>query len=149
MGELGAALRKIAPLSRTFPAFAARYMADLPREVLLAVFLGPKGVLLGHAVFAEGGVSAIAGRYRALIEPALRLGASGFLLVHNHPSGNPLPSSADIAATQSLQAVVRLLDLEFVDHLILASGGCSSLRAQGLMAGRQEAPLWDPVQVAA
>ncbi len=70
---------------------------------------------------------------RAIIADALRLGTSGLLLSHNHPSGDPTPSTADVSATRRLVRAARALDINVYDHLINAGAQCFSLRAAGLL----------------
>lgn len=70
---------------------------------------------------------------RAIAETALRLGASGLILAHNHPSGDPRPSDADLAATRRLSGAARALGLRLHDHLIFAGPHCHSMRAAGLL----------------
>ena len=70
---------------------------------------------------------------RAIIADALRLGTSGLLLSHNHPSGDPTPSAADVSATRRLVRAARALDINVHDHLIDAGALCFSLRAAGLL----------------
>ncbi len=125
-------------LSRDFPPLLADLMGPLAREVLLIAYLDTQGHALGHVFLGGEDVNAVHGRYRPLIAPALRLGAAGFLLAHNHPSGDPRPSAADIRATHGLQALGRALELEFADHLVVGGRQVTSMRACGLLGGRIE-----------
>lgn len=75
----------------------------------------------------------IAARYRHLFEQAFRSRATGFLLAHNHPSGDPRPSAQDIVATRKLGALSRALDLEFLDHIVIGGRVAVSMRRSGLM----------------
>jgi DNA repair protein RadC len=70
---------------------------------------------------------------RPIIADALRLGSSGLLLSHNHPSGDPTPSRADIRATQQLMRAARALDICVHDHVIIGNKRRFSLRAAGLI----------------
>ena len=70
---------------------------------------------------------------RTIIADALRLGSSGLLLSHNHPSGDPTPSRADISATQRLMRTAHALDIRVHDHLIFGGTRRFSLRAAGLI----------------
>jgi len=71
---------------------------------------------------------------RAIIEDAFRLGTVGLIVAHNHPSGNPNPSEADLAATKELAATAGSLGIQLHDHLIFGAGGdCRSFRALGLL----------------
>lgn len=69
-----------------------------------------------------------------MINEALTLNASGILLAHNHPSGDPRPSLADIVTTQRLCALAAELDLRVIDHLVFAgTSACFSYRQQELL----------------
>lgn len=111
----------------------ARLLGPLHCEVLLIVYLAGDGRSLGHVILGNGEVDAIAGRYRMLIEPALKLGARGFIMAHNHPSGDARPSAADIRVTRGLLGLARALDLAFADHLVVGGGLVTSMRRCGLV----------------
>src|SRR6266436_4370880 len=70
---------------------------------------------------------------REVIKRALDLGASALILVHNHPSGDPTPSAADIAATNDIMKTAAALGIAVHDHLIIGRGGHTSLRDLGLI----------------
>jgi DNA repair protein RadC len=69
----------------------------------------------------------------AILREALRLGAAGLVVAHNHPGGDPTPSQADLMATRRLAAAATALGLRLHDHLIIAGGRRRSLRAMGLL----------------
>ena len=68
-----------------------------------------------------------------MIRKALDLGASALILVHNHPSGSPQPSRADIQITQRIAEAGRLLGVVVHDHVIVGRDGHVSLKAKGLI----------------
>jgi DNA repair protein RadC len=70
---------------------------------------------------------------REVIHKAMDLGAAAVILVHNHPSGSPEPSRADIQITQRIAEAGRLLNITVHDHVIIGRHGHVSLRAQGLI----------------
>jgi DNA repair protein RadC len=70
---------------------------------------------------------------REIIELALRHHASGLILVHNHPGGDPAASRQDIALTESLARLATELGLRLLDHIIVTGQAYSSLRSQGLL----------------
>lgn len=70
---------------------------------------------------------------REVVKRALELGASALIVVHNHPSGDPTPSQADITVTRQLAEAATALGLTLHDHLIVARGGHTSFRAAGLL----------------
>ena len=70
---------------------------------------------------------------RTIVADALRLESAGLILGHYHPSGDPEPSQADIAATRRLSEMGAELGLSLYDHLIFGGGECRSFRALGLL----------------
>jgi DNA repair protein RadC len=108
-------------------------MRSCPLEQLRVLFLDRHMYLLGDEVIARGGVDEVPLALRGIVHRALDLGAAGLILVHNHPSGNPEPSAADLSATALLASVCRPLGILVHDHLIVASAGWSSFRARGLV----------------
>lgn len=68
-----------------------------------------------------------------ILDDAARLGSAGLILAHNHPSGNPAPSSSDRAITRQLAFLGEAMDLTVVDHLIFAGEQCTSMRRMGLL----------------
>jgi DNA repair protein RadC len=88
--------------------------------------------LLGIGQF-EGGFDAVELPARALFVEALRLGAEGMVVSHNHPSGDADPSASDRRATRMLAETGERLGIALHDHLIFTAGECRSLRALGLL----------------
>jgi DNA repair protein RadC len=74
-------------------------------------------------------------RYAELFRDAVRLNAAAIVLVHNHPSGDPTPSAADIAMTKGMIQAGKLLDIDVNDHMVIGGGRYVSLRAAGLGFG--------------
>ncbi len=70
---------------------------------------------------------------REVVKRALELGASAIILVHNHPSGDPVHSKADIAMTREVQAAAKALKIELHDHLVIGNGRHASFRTLGLL----------------
>jgi DNA repair protein RadC len=115
----------------------ARYLrADMgyrPGEQIRILFLAAGNRLLADEVMMEGSIDSAALLPRPIVHRALDLGASGIILVHNHPGGSPDPSRADLDATRVLVAACRPLEIAVHDHLIVARGGWTSLRVEGLL----------------
>ena len=78
-------------------------------------------MLSTHEVYV-GNVNSTVVRPAEVFRPAVRNNAPSLIVVHNHPSGNPAPSGDDIAITKDLVASGKLLGIEVLDHLIIASG---------------------------
>ena len=106
-------------------------LAHRPVEAFSVLLLDVRLRLLQHIQVAEGTGWACAVQPRDALLPALREGAAAIVFAHNHPSGDPSPSRDDIELTRRLVAACRLLGIRPVDHVIIAAGGCASLRELG------------------
>jgi DNA repair protein RadC len=106
---------------------------DAEREVLAVGHFGEDRRLIEMVVIGGGGPDSIGLQLRRIFADALRLGASGLIVAHNHPSGNPEPSRQDIEATRTLAATGASLGIRLHDHFIFAGGEMRSLRALGLL----------------
>jgi len=80
----------------------------------------------------RGTINHTAAYPREIVRRALDLGASAVILVHNHPSGDPTPSQADIRLTKDIIAAAQPLGIRIHDHLIIGRGQHASLKALGL-----------------
>lgn len=114
-------------------AYASTTLAHLPREQFRALYLDRRNILMRDELVADGSVGHAPVYPREVIRRALELSASALILVHNHPSGDPAPSQADIAITKQIVAAAKLFGLQVHDHLIVGREGTASLRALGLM----------------
>lgn len=101
-------------------------------EAVAVAYLGPDRELL-HVRLSEGELDAANLHIRSILGEALRLGAVGLIIAHNHPSGDPCASEADLAATRRLAETAAAMGLRLHDHLIFGGGECCSLRALGLL----------------
>jgi DNA repair protein RadC len=86
-----------------------------------------------HVEVYDGEPESVAMPVRDIIIDAARYGSSGVVLAHNHPGGDPTPSTADCLATRKLARAAEALDLSVLDHLIFAGDDCSSMRRMGLI----------------
>jgi DNA repair protein RadC len=102
-------------------------------EEFHVLFLDRKNVLIKHERQQRGTVDHTPVYTREVVKRALELGASALILVHNHPSGDPTPSKADIAVTRDIVAAARPLGVSVHDHLIIGRGRHASLRNLGLI----------------
>jgi len=107
-------------------------MGRLEREELRVVLLNAKNVVLRVATIYVGNVSSSLVRVGELFRDAVRLNASGVILVHNHPSGDPTPSPDDLHLTAEALAAGRLLDIGVLDHLVIGHDTFVSLRDRGV-----------------
>ena len=110
---------------------AAYYMERLrhePQEQLLVSMIDSKCHLIGDTVIATGSVSAVIGSPREIFLRLFEKKAVFFILLHNHPSGDPMPSREDLALTQRLKACGELMEVELSDHIIIGDNRYYSFR---------------------
>lgn len=119
------------PVDPTAALFADR-LAGLPVERLEVAHLDRAGRLLGYSSVA-GGTGSTPLPIRRIIADALALDADALVIAHNHPSGDPTPSPADLRATRRLADAAHPLGLRVIDHLVVADGGWRSFRTLGLL----------------
>jgi DNA repair protein RadC len=108
-------------------------LTALPREVFHVLFLDTKNQLIADELMGEGTVNHAPVYPREVVRRALELSASAVLLVHNHPSGDPTPSGADIEVTKQVVAAAKALGIQVHDHVIVGGDVVVSLKQQGLM----------------
>jgi DNA repair protein RadC len=106
-------------------------MAHESREHFRVLFLDPRNHLIRDEVLGMGTVNHVAVYPREVVKRALELHATALILVHNHPSGNPEPSTEDIAMTEDLRMVGQTMSIVVHDHIIVGRGGMVSLKARG------------------
>ena len=107
--------------------------AGAPREQFRLLFLNRKNGVIADEVQQEGTVDHAPVYPREVVRRALEVGASALILVHNHPSGDPTPSPADIAMTRAIAAAAKTLDIALHDHIVIGDAGHVSFRAAGLL----------------
>lgn len=101
------------------------------REVFAALFLDNQHRVLVYEELFLGTLSAATVYPRDVVKRALHHNAAALMLVHNHPSGYPEPSQADIEITHRLQSVLKLVDIRLLDHLVVATEGIVPLADRG------------------
>jgi DNA repair protein RadC len=134
MQRLSAAVRhEFASPASVAACFAPR-IGGLDHEQMWVLSLDGRNRLRGARRVAQGGRNGLAVTAREILGAALRDGALGFVLVHNHPSGSPEPSSADIEMTRSVERAAATVGVPLLDHVIVtASGDYRSLLEEGVM----------------
>jgi DNA repair protein RadC len=122
-----------APVSapRDLARLAWELVGTEPQELVLCLHLDSRRILRGYQEVARGGLDVAAVDLRVLFAGVLVAGTPAFALAHNHPSGDPHPSDHDLALTERVMTAAKLLGLDFVDHLVVASGAWSSLQDRG------------------
>ena len=114
-------------------AYVRTALAHEPREQFRALYLDRRKSLLRDELVADGTVDHAPVYPREVIRRALELSASAMILVHNHPSGDPTPSRADIDMTRQIVEAARIFNLQVHDHLVVGREGTASFKALGLI----------------
>ncbi len=114
-------------------AYCRAVMADEKIELFRILFLDKKNILIGDEVQGRGTVDHTPVYPREVVKRALELGASAIILVHNHPSGDPTPSRADIEMTRQIQDAAQALTIRVHDHLIIGADQHVSFKNLGLL----------------
>jgi DNA repair protein RadC len=139
MLELGRRLR-IPPAEErprvTSPADGANLllgrMAHLEQEELWVVLLDTRNRVLGISTIYKGSLNTSVVRIGEVFRPAVEAPAAAVIVAHNHPSGDPAPSPEDVNVTRQMVKAGKLLDIELLDHLIIAAQGYTSLKERGM-----------------
>lgn len=108
-------------------------MAREPVEQFRVLFLDRKNILIADEVLSRGTIDHTPVYPREIVRRALELAASAIILVHNHPSGDPTPSRADIEMTRDIDKAARALHIAVHDHLVIGRAGQVSFKSLGLL----------------
>ncbi|MGY8991201.1 MAG: RadC family protein [Rhodospirillales bacterium] len=108
-------------------------MAYATNEQFRVLFLNKKNILIADEVQQKGTVDHTAVYPREIIKRALEVSATAVIMVHNHPSGDPTPSDADIQMTLEVKAAGEKMGIVLHDHIIIARDGAESFKALGLI----------------
>lgn len=110
-------------------------MALLEQEHLKVILLNTRNQLIAVKQVYVGSVHTAVVRPAEVFRDAVREGCPSLIIVHNHPSGDPQPSSLDIAMTRRLIQVGQMLDIEVLDHVVIGRSGPASLKNLGVTFG--------------
>lgn len=108
-------------------------MRYLKQEVLRIILLNTKNVVVNSKDVSVGSVNSSIVHPREIFAEAVKRSAASIIICHNHPSGDPTPSSEDINITHRLKECGKLLGIEILDHLIIGSGTYISLKEKGFL----------------
>jgi len=97
-------------------------VSRLDREVFYVVCLSARNEIIGRHLVSMGSLTGSVVHPREVFKPAILSNAAAVILVHNHPSGNPAPSSEDIQITKQLVEAGKILGIRVLDHLVLGGG---------------------------
>ena len=121
------------------------YMKDVleehpMQEVFYVILLNQKNKPLGRIAITSGTVSGTLVHPREVFRPAILAGASAIICAHNHPSGDPAPSAADLTVTRLLREAAKTVEISLLDHVVLGRSECDpagigyySFRSAGLL----------------
>lgn len=108
-------------------------MSDLITEEFWVIFLNHRNKIIGKERISSGGLTATVVDVRILFKQAIERLATSIIIAHNHPSGTLKPSRADIQLTQKIKNASKLLDIQLLDHLIVADSGYYSFADEGCL----------------
>lgn len=115
---------------QVWKAFRDRYR-HLPQEHFATILLDSRNRVIETCVVSRGTLNSSPSAPREVFRAAIRAAASGVILMHNHPSGDPTPSRDDLHATESLAAAGRVLGIRVLDHIILGHDAYYSFKDEG------------------
>jgi DNA repair protein RadC len=107
------------------------YFLDLDHEEFMVAMVNNRNELIHFERISIGGITSTIVDVRLIIRKTIMRKALGFFLMHNHPSGNTLPSSADIDLTRKLKSGAELFDIGLIDHIIFANNRYYSFVDEG------------------
>ena len=107
---------------------------DPAKECVVVLILNTRRRVIGHNLVSLGGLDSCVIQPREVFRPAIVAAGSAIILTHNHPSGDPTPSEADIRVTRELMRAGNLLRIELLDHVIIGQEKHTSLRELGVFA---------------
>lgn len=103
------------------------------QEQFIILMLNQSSKVLGYYPLSTGGLTATVVDLRLIFSTAIKTFATGIIISHNHPSGNPTPSEADKNITKKIKAAGELLDIKLIDHIILTDEHYFSFADEGIL----------------
>jgi DNA repair protein RadC len=125
--------RPVVSTSRQLLDYLQADMTNLINERFRVLFLTSQNELMADDLLWEGTVGEAPAYPREIVKRALEIGATGIILVHNHPSGNHQPSKGDVDATRRIAEAALILGICVHDHIIISRAGWTSFRKLGLL----------------
>ena len=108
-------------------------MAALAQEQLRVLLLDSANHLVGQRVIYQGNITSVTIRTAEVLRPAVVEAVPHLIMAHNHPSGDPNPSSADVAITKEVYRAARVLDLNLLDHIVIGGEDFVSFKDRGII----------------
>ena len=119
--------------SRAFVEYFAPFMKNLRKEVVKVALLDNKLKIIKDFVISEGSVNSSIVHPREVMIPAIKESATKIVLVHNHPSGDPSPSQADIEITHRVSKAGEIIGIKLLDHIIIGGTEFYSFADEGMI----------------
>ena len=119
--------------SRAFVEYFAPFMKNLRKEVVKVALLDNKLKIIKDFVISEGSVNSSIVHPREVMIPAIKESATKIVLVHNHPSGDPTPSQADIEITHRVSKAGDIIGIKLLDHIIIGGTEFYSFADEGMI----------------
>lgn len=110
-------------------------MSLFDQEVVRVFSLDTRLRMIKKSDVYRGSVHSTAVRYGELLRDAIKVNATAIVLVHNHPSGDPAPSAADVTMTKGMAEAAKTMEIDFHDHIVVGGGRYVSMRTAGLGFG--------------
>ncbi|QVK19603.1 DNA repair protein RadC [Mycoplasmatota bacterium] len=110
--------------------YIAEEVKSLEQEHFIGIYLDTKNRILAKKTLFVGSLNKSLVHPREVFKEALRHGCASIIVVHNHPSGDPTPSTQDISVTKRLMEVGELMGIELLDHLVIGTDGYISMREE-------------------
>ena len=106
-------------------------LAGEKREVFMAINLNTKLQIESKSLISIGNLDSAPVHPREVFSPAVKRGAAAVIVAHNHPSGDPTPSSQDIEVTVRLKEASEIIGIKLLDHVIVGNGRFTSMKSEG------------------
>lgn len=132
--QMGEALQRTAiTQSRDAAEIAIPLMRDLAHEVFCIFYLNQSNKILRYEIISSGGLTGTVADIRIMLKNALLQNANKLIIAHNHPSGNLQPSHQDKELTKKLKEAATYMDIQLLDHLIIAGTNYLSMADEGII----------------
>lgn len=107
------------------------FLEGLDHEQFWCIFLNRRNVIIKDSFISKGGMNGTVVDVRIILKEAIQLKAHGIILAHNHPSGDPRPSSEDMSITKRFKEAAKLMDITLLDHIIIGDNTFCSFADEG------------------
>lgn len=113
--------------------FLSLRLGGLEHEVFAGLFMDAQSRIIDYVELSHGSITETRVYPREVIKTALKLNAAAVIFAHNHPSGNPNPSDADVALTKLLVGAMDMIAVRVLDHIVIGGGAAVSFAEKGLL----------------